>query len=63
MGKLQAIRYIVKREFLYGDRRYKPGDEFEPEGNRLDARLIQTHCRMERILPEPKATKEAKHAA
>lgn len=38
------VRYVVKRAFKYGERRYQPGEEFTPQGGRFDAALLTHHC-------------------
>jgi hypothetical protein len=33
---------VVRRSFRYGKKSYKPGDVFEPEGNRNDKMILQS---------------------
>jgi hypothetical protein len=44
MAAIVPVRYVVRRAFKYGERRYLPGEEFTPQGGRFDAALLTHHC-------------------
>lgn len=51
------IRYVVKKEFKYGAKVYKPGDEWLPQGGKFDTQIIRNHVRSEIVVAEA----EVKH--
>ena len=53
----EQVQYRVRRGFKYGRKHYKPGDLWQPEGNKWDGQIIDTGMVVtERVEPE-KATK------
>lgn len=45
-----SMRFIVKHGFVYGEKRYMPGEEWEPAGARNDAAIIRHYVRSEQVI-------------
>lgn len=57
---MDNVQYRVKRSFSYGDRKYKQGDIWTPDGGKWDAQIISGGLVVtERIKPEAEAESKA----
>ena len=37
---MTTVRYIAKKQFKYGKKTYRPGDDWTPDGGRFDEAII-----------------------
>lgn len=57
----ETYRYFVKKEFRYGDKTYKPKEEFFPAGGKFDNQILESGLvYRERVTEKPARRRERK---